>query len=129
MNADDRRRLRLLKARLPKAWCLETTSLNCRDSWSRRKPSVGQCVPTALIVQDLFGGEIIKVAANTAGAHYYNRLPDGRILDLTKDQFRRGTRYNGYEVFTRWKLLDSPPAREAMIPRQYELLRKRLGAI
>ncbi len=50
---------------------------------------------TACIVQDLLGGEILWAAAMTPDAerhsHYFNRLADGILLDLTRDQFPAGT--------------------------------------
>jgi Domain of unknown function (DUF4338) len=49
-------------------------------------PAWGQCAVTALIVQDAFGGELLR---STIGgiAHYWNRLDDGSEIDLTRIQF------------------------------------------
>jgi hypothetical protein len=43
------------------AWSVETTSLNERghSGWDAARPFVGQCGPTALVVQDLMGGELL----------------------------------------------------------------------
>jgi len=50
----------------------------------------GQCGATALVVQDLLGGELVIADVTTAGitdtVHYWNRLGTTDI-DLTRDQF------------------------------------------
>jgi hypothetical protein len=54
-------------------------------------PSRGQCGPTALVVHDLLGGELlvadVAVAGVVDGVHYWNRLAGGHCVDLTRDQF------------------------------------------
>jgi hypothetical protein len=44
---------------------------------------------TALVVQDILGGDLILAEVHVAGAqvghHYWNRLPDGSDVDLTAD--------------------------------------------
>ncbi|MGW3608218.1 YunG family protein, partial [Micromonospora sp. NPDC005161] len=61
------------------------------QDWHPDNAARGQCGATALIIQDLLGGELIlgEVVARDAkvGYHYWNRLPDGRDVDLTADQF------------------------------------------
>jgi len=53
--------------------------------------SRGQCGTTALVLQDLLGGELLvaQVQVNGApdGVHYWNQLPGGREIDLTRTQF------------------------------------------
>ena len=61
----------------------------------RANPASGHCASTALVVQDRLGGELLMADVHEAdgsrqGVHYWNRLPDGRELDLTREQFRRG---------------------------------------
>lgn len=52
--------------------------------------SYGQCAPTAIVVQETFGGEILKTAVGkqdgTSIRHFYNRI-DGVRYDFTSDQF------------------------------------------
>lgn len=62
------------------------------EHWSPNNPTLGHCAIVALIVQDFFGGELLRASLeNTpfdyAGSHYWNRLPDGSQVDLTIDQF------------------------------------------
>ena len=69
---------------LKRAWRAET-SMAPKD-WSSDNPAVGQCAVTALIVQDLFGGGLLR-GDIVGGTHYWNRLPGGREIDLTAEQF------------------------------------------
>jgi hypothetical protein len=76
-----------LYRRLTKAWSSETGS-----KWRRDNPACGQCSVTALVVQDLLGGELLKT--RVAGAwHFYNRI-DGRRWDLTVSQFETPIGYD-----------------------------------
>src|SRR4029077_3189006 len=59
------------------------------DQWSPEAPAWGQCAVTALVVQELLGGDLLR--AHVEGiSHYWNRLPDGRDLDFTREQFEDG---------------------------------------
>lgn len=50
--------------------------------------SKGQCYVTALIVQDFFGGDLLRFKEYPLErSHYWNLLPDGCEVDLTSDQF------------------------------------------
>lgn len=116
-----------LRIKLERAWCMETRSVSCHNTWDPGLPSVGQCVPTALIVQDVFGGVILRTNACTAFAHYFNRLSDGTEVDLTRDQFPTETTFAAPWEFSRWSMLHSPGAVAAGIIRQYALLCRLLG--
>ena len=53
-------------------------------------PSRGQCGSTALIIHDLLGdelliAEVIRSEGSRQGVHYWNRLPDGTEVGLTRD--------------------------------------------
>ena len=55
--------------------------------WRRAKdPLTGHCYGAAHIVQDRFGGEIVKGGVR-GQAHAWNRLPGGREVDLTGSQY------------------------------------------
>lgn len=66
------------------SWGADTSS--DPDNCGAANPSWGQCAVTSLIVQDHLGGTIMcgEVADIV---HYWNRLPCGRELDLTREQF------------------------------------------
>ena len=53
--------------------------------WTRERPANGQCNVTTLLIENLFGGEILKTPL-PAGDHFYNRI-DGARLDFTASQF------------------------------------------
>jgi len=76
--------LKELRAKFEKAWSRDT----CwhKMDFHPKVPSGGQCFVTAMIVQDIFGGDLIQGTVFTT-THYWNLLPNGREYDLTSDQF------------------------------------------
>lgn len=56
------------------------------ENWSYERPETGQCAVTALIVQDILGGELRRAIVN-GESHYWNQLDDGTVIDLTRSQF------------------------------------------
>ena len=73
-------------------WSSETCDPLALDEWSPETPARGQCAVTALIVQELFGGELLLAEVHypdgsRQGLHYWNRLGNGLELDLTREQF------------------------------------------
>lgn len=72
-----------IEAQIAAAWAAETST---HESWSPDNPAAGQCAVTALVVQDVYGGDLLRVV-NEGESHYFNRLPDGREVDLTRGQF------------------------------------------
>lgn len=71
---------------LCQVWSLESSS-----KWTPDNPAKGQCGVTALVINDWFGGEILKtkVAGNW---HFYNRI-NGQRYDLTESQFEEPIHY------------------------------------
>lgn len=63
--------------------------------WTSKCPSLNQCAVTALVVQDYMGGEMLRCECDDGDSHYWNRLPDGRVVDLTEAQFE----YSGVVPF------------------------------
>ena len=78
-------KIRELKQLLIQSWDLRTCSPGLRDKWNKENPSLGQCAITALIVNDFFGGKIMRCMASS-GSHYYNIIDD-ELVDLTVEQF------------------------------------------
>ena len=73
-------------------WSEQTCDPLALDEWSSDNPGRGQCAATALVVQDLLGGELLLAEVLNAdgsrqGLHYWNRLASGVEVDLTRDQF------------------------------------------
>ena len=100
---------------LQRSWSTETGS-----GWQPDNPASGQCGVTALVVQDKFGGEILKTDVNGAW-HFYNRI-DGKRVDFTMSQFDSPIGYD-----------DVPSDRDEALgdcsQQQYELLKGRAAAV
>ncbi|MCU1300709.1 MAG: hypothetical protein JWQ87_993 [Candidatus Sulfotelmatobacter sp.] len=76
--------LRTLPVVLRECWSRETSY--DPEKWTPENPTHGQCAITALVIQDLLGGDLLRAKVNGA-EHYWNCLPDLGELDLTRDQF------------------------------------------
>lgn len=73
--------------------CARNTSYKNDPNWSPKNPTRGHCTVVALLVQDCLGGELLRVSLKdtefaSGRFHYYNRLPNGTEVDLTRAQFR-----------------------------------------
>ncbi|MBT2876027.1 YunG family protein [Streptomyces cellulosae] len=105
-------------------WAADTCSPDDLPDWRPDNPSVGHCDITTLVVNDLFGGDLLAADVSRAGAphgyHWWNRLPSGVELDLTLEQFRAGETLSPPRTVTR------PPGRLPRRHPEYELLRTRL---
>jgi hypothetical protein len=79
---------------------------------------------TAMIVQDFMGGDILRRQAGNL-SHYWNRLPNGEVVDLTFAQFEASPRWDGeIEIADRPTLLQNFDTR-----RRYLLLKKRVSDV
>jgi hypothetical protein len=114
----------LLRPMLQAAWGPDTCDPHDLADWRPDNPARGQCGTTALVVQDLLGGELIlgEVHVNgvRTGHHWWNRLPDGTEVDLTDGQFYPG------EIVTGAVVCHRPPGAPRRCRGQYELLRHRV---
>ena len=82
---------------------LSSWSLASSSKWTQENPAKGQCGVTALVVNDITGGEIRKTKL-PEGWHFYNEV-DGTRYDLTASQFTKPIEYmnipsNREEAFT-----------------------------
>jgi len=62
------------------------------ERWEEENPTLGHCAIVALLVQELFGGDLLRASLegtefDYARSHYWNLLEDGTEIDLTEDQF------------------------------------------
>jgi len=116
--------LELLRPIVRAAWGPDTCYPNASEEWQQDNPARAQCGMTALVVQDLLGGDLILGEVHVDGAkvgnHYWNRLPNGTEIDLTADQFRLG------EVVVNGQVVHRPPDAPRRFREQYELLRERV---
>jgi len=101
-----------LRDALETAWSIDSST-----RWTKDVPARGQCGVTALVVQDLFGGDILKTPT-AQGTHFYNRV-GGHRVDLTASQFDAPVAYEDRPASRAEALADTSPA-------QYDALRSRL---
>ena len=101
-----------LRHLLLRCWSSQTSSL-----WSAESPSRGQCGVTALVLQDHFGGEILKTRVGTAW-HFYNRL-GGVGVDATADQFPEPIHYLDLPASREEAFADTNEAQYAELSRRF----------
>lgn len=101
-----------LREKFMSAWSIETGR-----KWRPDNPACGQCSVTALVAQDLLGGEILKTLVEGQW-HFYNCV-GGRRLDLTESQFSQPLDYQDLPSNRSEALEDTSLG-------QYELLKRRL---
>jgi hypothetical protein len=107
---------------LQDAWHADTAWI---DDWDATNPARGQCGTSALVVQDICGGAVMRGLVEDANpdgliVHYWNRL-DADDVDTTWQQFSFGARVvSGAEV-ERTELLTS-----RWLINRYETLRDRV---
>jgi hypothetical protein len=95
----------LLRLVLTGHWSHDT-SYRASGDWTPTNPSFGQCAITALKVQELLGGELLRVDMPRIGSHYANRI-NGAIVDLTAEQFAEPIDYVGAQVRERQQVLSN----------------------
>jgi hypothetical protein len=120
--------LSVIEAAVRSAWSLETCDPVDVPLWHSGNPARGQCGVTALVLQDLLGGDLLVAEVEYAdggrqGVHYWNRLAGGIEVDLTREQFTDGERIGAPSVAPR-----PPGGRPARCADQYDLLRNRVLA-
>ncbi|MFL6126637.1 hypothetical protein [Actinophytocola sp.] len=108
------------------SWSADTCDPVDRPDWHPDNPARGQCGVTALVLHDLFGGDLVlgevHVGGERTGVHYWNRFGAGLEVDLTREQFRPDEAVVGGQVVHRPA---GPPRR---CREEYELMRVRVLA-
>ena len=112
--------MRGLEDELKQAWCRETSARP--DTWTPSNPAWGQCAITALVVQDMLGGELLR-GQWEGTSHYWNRLPSGLEVDLTRGQFLNPPNPAEVEERSREYVLSWPDT-----VRRYNLLKERMDS-
>lgn len=95
--------LKLFTKILKKAWSKETSYWP--EKWNPKKPSIGQCAVTALLLQNYAGGKILQTKIPNYGTHLWNKLPNGKEIDLTRNQFPKRIKIPKGKVISRSTLL------------------------
>lgn len=107
------------------SWSAETCTPGFRSRWSPDNPARDQCGVTAMVLNDLLGGELIRGEVHVDGTrvdyHWWNRLGTGIEIDLTRGQF------GPEETVTGGIVIPRPPVAEwRRLREEYELLRDRV---
>ncbi|TDT38141.1 hypothetical protein EV562_105155 [Streptomyces sp. BK208] len=107
------------------SWSAETCTPEYRSRWTGDNPARDQCGVTAMVLNDLLGGELIRGEVHVDGErvdyHWWNRLGMGVEIDLTREQFGPREIVVGGVVVPR-------PAEIRRLREEYELLRDRVLA-
>ncbi len=102
-----------LEAAIRASWGPDTC--HTPEQWSPDLPERAQCGTTAMVVQDLLGGDLVEAKVYRNGQHveyhYWTRLPSGVDVDFTGAQFGDGFEVGEPEVRPRNKPM--PPQHEA----------------
>ncbi|MGV9282991.1 YunG family protein [Streptomyces sp. NPDC003730] len=105
------------------SWSAETCTPEYRSRWTGDNPARDQCGVTAMVLNDLLGGELIRGEVHVGGErvdyHWWNRLGMGVEIDLTREQFGPRETVVGGVVVPR-------PAEIRRLREEYELLRDRV---
>lgn len=114
------KRYESFKTALKDSWGKDTAYWKDAEGWTKENPALGQCAITALLFNELYGGQIYSGVSNTGIVHYWNRKL-GIKYDFTKQQFPSKTRFTNTKRWTREELLATGNVAE-----RYELLRNRV---
>jgi hypothetical protein len=111
------------------SWAADTCSPDDleRAGWHSENPAWGHCDITALLVNDLLGGDLMlgkvhSINGEQHGNHWWNRLANGIEIDLTHEQFRDG------QIVIDARVVKRPTPRPRRRSKEYELLRSRVAA-
>lgn len=106
-------------------WSAETATPEFRSRWTPDNPARDQCGVTAMVLNDLLGGELLRgevlVDGERVDYHWWNRLGAGVEIDLTREQF------GPEETVTAGTVVPRPPVAEwRRLREEYALLRERV---
>ncbi|MER7015176.1 hypothetical protein ABT324_27410 [Saccharopolyspora sp. NPDC000359] len=112
-----------IEAAVRSSWGADTCAPEDLPKWHPGNPARGQCGVTALVLNDLLGGDLVRGEVHVDGRqvdfHWWNRLPGGLELDLTREQFTPD------ELVTSGVVVERP-AEFTRLREEYELLRTRV---
>ncbi len=112
-----------IEAAVRAGWGADTATPAHRPHWTPDNPARDQCGVTAMVLNDLLGGELIRGEVAVDGVrtdyHWWNRLGMGVEIDLTREQFGPEEIVSGGTVIPR-------PAEIVRLREEYELLRARV---
>jgi hypothetical protein len=113
-----------IKKAFRRSWDEKTCYPFLRNEWNENLPEVGQCAVTALVIQEFYGGEI---AFNKRRNHFFNHLPSGQIIDLTRKQFKNVNNLKADCFVNRTEILESEAAKSVQTKNRYKVLKRRVN--
>ena len=109
----------MLFYQIKQSWTKETAHPAYQSKWNSNNPAIGQCLVTALLIQELKGGEIASCKVGNY-SHFVNII-NGQIEDYTAEQFKTPVKYKKLVLKERKILL-----RNKDTLKRYELLKGNL---
>ncbi|MGH9112492.1 MAG: YunG family protein [Acidimicrobiales bacterium] len=108
------------------SWASDTCSTDdaARTPWTAANPAWGHCDITALVLNDILGGDLmvgeVHLDGQRHGYHWWNRLVTGVEIDLTREQFQHGQRVSA------GRLVNRPPEPPRYRNEEYLLFSRRV---
>jgi hypothetical protein len=108
------------------SWAADTCSDDdaAREPWTSANPAWGHCDVTALVVNDLLGGDLlmgeVHLDGEPQGFHAWNSVGAGLEIDLTREQFTHG------QLVTSGQVIARPEGRPVRRQAEYERFRARV---
>ena len=104
--------LKIILRKLPQAMSKDTCYHGDVDNWYPTNPTAGHCAITAILIQEILGGEVCKTKVNRR-SHYFNVLDDHTIVDATAEQFKYNKpNYSKFEVVSTKNMLKNKDTKE-----------------
>lgn len=98
---------------LNESWCIESSS-----RYEKENPAKGQCSVTAIVVQRMFGGDILKTKFQNCW-HFYNRI-ENSVIDFTSQQFDEAIVYTNVKSSAHEALTDCTELQVAALWRRFK---------
>jgi hypothetical protein len=117
--------LETLKKALKKSWKKDTCYTPMQKDYDSSNPAYGQCFATVLVVNDYFGGKILKKKWGVDEGHFWN-LIEGEEVDLTRGQFTEKEDFSNPIILER---VDVEIEKYAEQIERYKILKKRVEDI
>lgn len=103
MSLGDYMTIKELEKALLKSYSKDLCYEKVSDKWTEKNKTLGMCAITALVVNDYLEGDIAKIKVDGI-SHYFNII-NNKIIDLTKNQFKKEINYKDYRIVTRKVIL------------------------
>lgn len=105
---------------LRRCWSRRTSS-----KWLPENPAHGQCSVTALVIQDHFGGKLLKTKVDGQW-HFYNEI-NGDVYDFTDSQFAEPILYEHKPATRAEALANTTQEQCTHLHRKFSAARKKTG--